>query len=163
MDKRAPFLDESGVPSVTMKMHSGIRLHSHLLSVFWTLVGRNPPPWQTFPLCLPTLRWVILQLFKHPLPVPVGQITPCQITKKRHYERGSIANYSSELLSQADWGEHWESMYPARRCRLDFVFLSWHDGQQYWMSFIPDQRAINDSNPTAGFASFALYGPGKNK
>lgn len=103
--------------------------------------GTNPPPQQTSQLCVPTLHWIILQLFKHWLPVPVGQTTLCQITEKRYYERGSIANSSSELLSQADWGGHWESMYPARRCRLDFVFLSWHDGQQYWMSFIPCERA----------------------
>lgn len=69
--------------------------------VFWGQVGPNPPLQQPVALCSPPLHWVTTQLLaKHSLPVPVGQITSCQITKKRHYERGSIANSSRKLSSR---------------------------------------------------------------
>lgn len=128
VDRQAPFLDECDV-----EWFWWVQIWPRMRLIRWTARF-------CVLLCSPTLRWVILQLFKQSLPVPVGQITRCQVRKKRHYERGSIANYSSALLRPEDWAGHCESLYPARRWRLDFVFLRCHDGQQYWMSFISYQR-----------------------
>lgn len=146
-------------------LHSGGKQSFFVLAPFHSCSSDSHlSPWFLTPnsqvwLCLAMLHWAILHLFKHSLPVPVGQTTSCQIMKKRQYERESIANYSSKLLSQTDWGDYQESMYPACRYSLDCVFLPWHDGQQYWMSFIPYEWIINESRVFVSIAVFTLYGP----